>query len=184
MSKLNTERAYLNSVNASLRSMKKLADGAISQLNYEELHYSPNSESNSIALLVKHMSGNMISRFTSFLTSDGEKPDRNRDEEFVGGYHSKESLLQSWNIGWEALFHTISELKDEDIVKTVHIRSEPHLVLEALQRQISHYSYHIGQIVYLGKIIKNDKWSCLSIPRGESNKFTEKMKERVAKNSI
>lgn len=158
--------------------MKKLAEGAIEQLNCEELHFAPNVESNSIALLVKHMSGNMLSRFTDFLTTDGEKPNRNRDAEFEGEYNTKEQLLAEWNIGWETLFQTLSELKEEDILKTVFIRGEPHSVMEAIQRQISHYSYHIGQIVYLGKIIKNSDWKTLSIPRGNSKEFNEKMMEK------
>lgn len=174
---MNAGQAYLDHVHASFQSMKKLGEGAIEQLTLEGLHYSPNEESNSIALLVKHLSGNMISRFTSFLTTDGEKPERDRDAEFEGSYGSKEELLKSWNTGWETVFQAISELKEEDVLKTVFIRSEPHLVMEALLRQVSHYSNHIGQILYIGKMIKNKSWNTLSIPRGASRQFTERIRE-------
>ncbi|MBP0726087.1 DUF1572 family protein [Bacillus sp. RG28] len=179
---MNTEKAYLNVVHQNFKSMKTLAEGAIEQLTFEELHFLPNRESNSVAILVKHISGNMISRFTSFLTSDGEKPNRNRDTEFEDGYISKEELLAAWNFGWETLFKALSDLKEEDILKTVYIRSEPHSVMEALQRQISHYSLHIGQILYIGKLIKNDGWKTLSVPRGKSDRFTQSIKDRFIKN--
>jgi hypothetical protein len=175
---MNTEKAYLSNVEASFKSMKKLAEGTFVQLDFEELHFSPNEESNSIALLVKHMSGNMISRFTDFLTTDGEKPNRNRDEEFEGGYPSKEELIKAWNNGWGTLFQTLSELNEEDVFKTIFIRGEPHSVMEALQRQVSHYSYHIGQMIYLGKMIRNEKWKTLSVPRGNSKEFTKMMIEK------
>ncbi|TCP29920.1 uncharacterized protein DUF1572 [Scopulibacillus darangshiensis] len=175
---MTLEQVYLENVHASFTSMKKLAEGAIDQLSFEELHYAPNSESNSIALLVKHMSGNMKSRFTSFLTTDGEKPDRDRDAEFEGGYESKDQLLDVWHEGWETVFQALSELKEGDLLRTVTIRSEPHTVLDALQRQIAHYSNHIGQIVYTGKAIKDGEWQCLSVPRGSSQEFTKKTKEK------
>ncbi|HLO13006.1 MAG TPA: DUF1572 family protein [Pseudoneobacillus sp.] len=175
---MNVSLAYLKSVEANFKSMKKLAEGAIAQLNFDELHFSPNEESNSVAIIIKHLSGNMISRFTDFLTTDGEKPNRNRDGEFEGSFSSKEHLLEIWEIGWETLFQTLSELKEEDVLKTVLIRGEPHFVMDALQRQVSHYSYHIGQIVYLGKMVKNEKWSSLSIPRNHSSKFNDMMLEK------
>ena len=178
---MNTEQAYLNLVKQNFKSMKKQAEGAIEQLTFEELHYLPNKESNSIAILVKHISGNMLSRFTSFLTTDGEKTDRNRDSEFEGGYNSKVELIAAWNHGWEILFKALSDLKEEDILKTVYIRSEPHSVMEAIQRQISHYSLHIGQILYIGKLMKNDEWKTLSVPRGKSNQFTQSIRDKFIK---
>jgi len=179
---VNIEQSYLNVVKQNFKSMKKQAEDAMEQLTFEELHYLPNKESNSVAILVKHISGNMLSRFTSFLTSDGEKTDRNRDSEFEGGYSSKEELMATWNDGWEILFKALYDLKEEDILKTVYIRSEPHSVMEALQRQISHYSLHIGQILYIGKLIKNDDWKTLSVPRGHSNQFTQSIRDKFIKN--
>ncbi|MGA9224984.1 MAG: DUF1572 family protein, partial [Mesobacillus sp.] len=129
-------------------------------------------------VLVRHMSGNLKSRFNDFLTSDGEKPDRNRDGEFEGAYESKTQLLDAWNSGWEVLFHTLAGLKEEDLTKTVLIRSEPHSVMEAIQRQIVHQSSHSGQIVYIAKMIKDKDWTTLSIPRGKSEKFNQQMDEQ------
>lgn len=166
---------YLKLAMENFQSTKILAERAMAQLNIEQLHYSPNEESNSIAIIAKHMSGNLTSRFGHFLTTDGEKPDRNRDGEFLGGFQTKEDLLAFWNGGWTVLFETLSTLTELDLNKTVYIRSEPHTVMEAIQRQISHQASHAGQIVYLAKMIKNEKWNTLSIPRGKSNQFNEKM---------
>jgi uncharacterized damage-inducible protein DinB len=172
---MNVERAYLECVKEIFFNMKRLAERAMEQLNLDELHYSPNQESNSIAILVKHLNGNMRSRFTDFLTADGEKPNRNRDMEFEGRYDSKNDLLKAWNEGWEVVFHTLSGLTEEDLLKTVYIRGEPHSVLQAIERQVVHYSHHIGQIVFLAKQIKNEQWKTLSIPRRQSNQLNETM---------
>ncbi|PFP49529.1 hypothetical protein COK01_10400 [Priestia megaterium] len=172
---LGIETNYLRCTLKTFQSMKKLGECAIDQLNQEELHISPNEESNSIAIIVKHMWGNMLSRWTDFLTTDGEKINRNRDEEFSGGFPSKVSLYQAWNQGWDALFITLNSLEEKDLEKTIYIRGEAHSVIEAIERQVSHYSYHIGQIVYVGKLLKNEKWKCLSVPMGKSNEYTEKL---------
>jgi hypothetical protein len=171
-------QTYLMLVTENFQSIKKLADRAMEQLNIDELTYTPNEESNSIAVLVRHMSGNLKSRFSDFLTSDGEKPDRNRDGEFEGAYESKTQLFDAWNSGWEVLFTTLAGLKEEDLTKTVLIRSEPHSVMEAIQRQIVHQSSHSGQIIYIAKMIKDREWTTLSIPRGKSEKFNQQMDEQ------
>lgn len=171
-------QSYLMLVTENFQSIKKLADSAMEQLNIDELTYTPNEESNSISVLVRHMSGNLKSRFSDFLTSDGEKPDRNRDGEFVGSYESKHQLIEAWNSGWEVLFNSLSGLKEEDLNKTVLIRNEPHSVMEAIQRQIVHQSSHSGQIVYIAKMIKDKEWTTLSIPRGKSETFNQQMNEQ------
>jgi hypothetical protein len=169
---------YLKLSIENFQAIKNQAERAMEQLDLKELQYSPNEESNSIAIIAKHMSGNLNSRFREFLTTDGEKADRNRDGEFEGTFSSKEELLAFWNSGWEVLFATLSKLTEDDLNKTVYIRSEPHMVMEAIQRQIVHQSSHSGQIVYLAKMIKNEEWKTLSIPRGKSEQFNEKMQSR------
>jgi hypothetical protein len=169
---------YLKLTIENFRGIKNQAERAMEQLDLEQLQYSPNEESNSIAIIAKHVSGNLKSRFREFLTTDGEKADRNRDGEFEEEFTSKEDLLAFWNSGWDVLFETLSELSEEDLAKTVYIRSEPHKVMEAIQRQVVHQSSHSGQIVYLAKMIKNEEWKTLSIPRGKSEQFNEKMQSR------
>jgi hypothetical protein len=172
------KKTYLELVTENFQSIKLIAERSMDQLTNEELHYAPNEESNSIAVIVKHMSGNLRSRFSDFLSSDGEKPDRNRDGEFEGSYESKTQLLNAWNSGWDVLFNSLSLLKDDDLHKAVYIRSEPHQVMEAIQRQIVHQSSHSGQIVYIAKMIKDREWKTLSIPRGQSDKFNQEMNEQ------
>ncbi|MBT2679460.1 DUF1572 family protein [Bacillus sp. ISL-35] len=169
--------AYLKIAYENFQSIKNQAERAMSQLSIEQLIYSPNKESNSIAIIAKHMSGNLKSRFRDFLTTDGEKPDRDRDGEFEGAFHSKEDLLHSWNEGWSILFETLSKLTEDDLTSTVYIRSEPHNAMQAIQRQIVHQSSHSGQIVYLAKMLKNDEWETLSIPRGKSQQFNKTMNQ-------
>lgn len=171
------KETYLKLVIENFQSIKKLADRSMEQLNLDELHYAPNAESNSISVLVRHMSGNLKSRFSEFLISDGEKPDRNRDGEFEGTYESKNQLLEAWESGWDVLFNTLAGLTEEDLGKTVYIRNEPHTVIEAIQRQIVHQSSHSGQIVYIAKMIRDVEWNTLSIPRGKSEKFNQQMNE-------
>ncbi len=157
---------YLDEVTKQLRKLKELADKAVAQISDGDFFATLDPESNSIAVIVKHMAGNMLSRWTDFLTSDGEKPTRNRDSEFVievGG--SKESLLKRWEIGWRCLFEALTPLKPEDFDKTVMIRGEPHSVLQAINRQLSHYAYHVGQIVFLAKHFAGAEWQTLSVPR-------------------
>jgi hypothetical protein len=168
--------AYLKIAYENFQSIKNQAERAMSQLNLDQLHYSPNKESNSIAIIAKHMSGNLKSRFRDFLTADGEKPDRDRDGEFEGAFHSKEDLLNFWSEGWSVLFETLEKLTEADLARTVYIRSEPHNAMQAIQRQITHQASHSGQIVYLAKMLKNEEWETLSIPRGKSRQYNETMK--------
>ncbi|MCM3121552.1 MULTISPECIES: DUF1572 family protein [unclassified Mesobacillus] len=168
--------AYLKIAFENFQSIKNQAERAMSQLSLDQLHYSPNKESNSIAIISKHMSGNLKSRFSDFLTADGEKPDRDRDGEFEGAFHSKEDLLNFWNEGWSVLFETLEKLTEGDLARTVYIRSEPHNAMQAIQRQIAHQASHSGQIVYLAKMLKNEEWETLSIPRGKSRQYNESMK--------
>jgi Protein of unknown function (DUF1572) len=178
---MSVEELFIQNSLKEFQGIKKLGDLTMKQLSYEELVWQPSSESNSIAIIVKHLSGNMISRWTDFLTSDGEKSWRNRDEEFEGAYSSKEEVLAAWEKGWNVIFSTLKNLKKEDILKTITIRGEAHLVLQAIHRQISHYGYHIGQIVYIGKQVKNEQFTSLSIPRGQSEQFLNEMLKNVKK---
>jgi hypothetical protein len=163
---------YLDEAHRQMRGHKRLAEGAMAQLKDHELFLTLDSESNSIAIIVKHMAGNMRSRFTDFLTTDGEKPDRYRDQEFeVTSSTTRADLTTLWENGWARVFAAIEALKPEDVTRTVTIRSEPHTVLQAINRQIAHYGYHTGQIVFLAKHIRSNKWKTLSIPRGKSEDF-------------
>lgn len=155
---------------------KELGDKTLEQISEEELHWMPSSESNTIALIIQHMHGNMKSRWTNFLTEDGEKPWRNRDQEFEQPIWTKEAALDIWNQGWNCLLDTLAGLQTEDLQKTIYIRTEPLLVYDAILRQLAHYPYHVGQIVYIGHIIRNEQWKNLSIPKGNSQVFNEQMK--------
>ncbi len=156
-------------------SYKELAEKTLAQLDDQQIHWQPAGQPNNIYIIVKHMSGNMLSRFTDFLTSDGEKPWRQRDAEFEDDAPeaTKAAMLELWNKGWDCLIHAIDSLQEEDLGKTVYIRTEPHTVMDALNRQLSHYPYHVGQIVYLGKIMRGEGWESLSIPVGQSSQFNE-----------
>lgn len=157
---------YLTESLVSFRSAKKLADKAIAQTSDEELLIQLDEESNSIAIVMKHMAGNMLSRWTDFLTTDGEKPDRNRDGEFViGSDTTREELLEYWELGWKCVFEAVESLTPNDFQKIVTIRGEPHSIIQAINRQLTHYSYHIGQIVFLAKHFRSTEWKSLSIPR-------------------
>ncbi|MDC2867086.1 DUF1572 family protein [Bacillus sp. BP-3] len=171
---MDIEKAYLQCAVDNFQAIKKQGDRVLSQLTYEELCWIPHEEANSIAILVKHLYGNMRSRWTSFLTTDGEKKDRNRDDEFEGGYASKEELLRAWEEGWLFVFRAMETITVNDVLKTVYIRREPHTVMQAIERQVAHYASHIGQLIYIGKLLKEKEWTCLSIPRGKSNQFLEK----------
>ena len=162
-------QVYLNSVVSKFQELKVLAEKGMKQLERaEDWHWIPEPESNSIAVIVKHMSGNMISRWTDFLTSDGEKSSRQRDEEFEDNLDSPEHIWSIWEQGWDVFLTTLNELKPDDLLRTVTIRQEPHLVVDAIERQMSHYSYHVGQIVYLAKCIASSSWTTLSIPKRKS----------------
>ncbi len=155
------------------RGQKKLADGAIAQVSDEEFFHTIDAESNSIALIMKHMAGNMRSRWTDFLTSDGEKPDRHRDSEFFVEGEDRKAIEERWEAGWRTVFETLESLKPEEINRPVTIRGEPHTIVEAVNRQLSHYGQHAGQIVFLAKHLKSSDWKTLSIARGHSEDFNK-----------
>jgi hypothetical protein len=163
---------YLEDVLRQLHKYKDLAEKAVEQISDEELFQTLDAESNSIALVMKHLAGNMRSRWTDFLTSDGEKPDRQRDREFEREEtDTRESLLASWEAGWQLTIGAISAIGWEDLEKTVTIRGEPHTVVEAINRQLTHYAYHVGQIVLLARHLKGADWRWLSIPKGKSREY-------------
>lgn len=177
MNKTGTD--YLASSIAIFRQYKALAEKAMTQLSDESLLWQPNEESNSIYLVIKHMSGNMLSRWTDFLTSDGEKPWRNRDSEFEQPAQlSRAEIMQEWEKGWQCVFNALEPLTEADLAKLVYIRGEAHSVMEAVNRQVSHYSYHVGQIVFLAKLIRNTDWQTLSIARGKSDAFNAAMEKK------
>ncbi|PWI57110.1 DUF1572 family protein [Sulfoacidibacillus thermotolerans] len=159
---------YLAAIRQQFQSIKDLGDRTLEQLEEQQLHFTPNEESNNIATIIKHLHGNMRSRWTDFLTSDGEKPDRKRDEEFIDRQQTKNEILELWNMGWKITFAAIEALTPADLIKTVYIRQEPHTVIQAIERQISHYSNHVGQIIYIGKLLTNTAWKTLTIPRNRS----------------
>jgi len=158
---------------SSFRNAKKLAERAIEQVADDEFFATIDEEANSIALIVKHIAGNLRSRWTDFLTSDGEKPDRDRDTEFEVIQDTRESLMQFWEDGWQTLFAAIEPLTEEDFAKKVTIRGEPHSIVEAINRQLTHYSYHIGQIVLLAKHFRSKEWKTLSVPKNRSAEFNQ-----------
>ena len=163
---------YLESVRKQFEYYKMLADKTFLQLTDEQLFWQYNNESNSIATIVKHLWGNMLSRWTDFLTSDGEKEFRNREAEFENDIKSRETLLNRWNEGWTCLFNAINSLQPADLDKIVYIRNQGHTVTEAINRQLAHYSYHVGQIVFIGKMLAAS-WISLSIPKGNSQAYNE-----------
>lgn len=166
--------SYLTSLQKQFLYYKSLGEKAINQLEEEQLYLQFNPESNSIAILVHHLAGNMLSRFTDFLTTDGEKSWRNRDAEFTNPFQSKKELLEYWDKGWNCLFNTLEQLTESDLEKTVYIRNDGHTVTEALNRQLAHYPYHIGQIVFIAKVLKNEDWQTLSIPRNQSSEYNSR----------
>jgi len=157
------------------RYYKRLAERAMEQVPDDSLTTSLDSESNSIALIVKHISGNMRSRWRDFLTTDGEKPDRNRDSEFETPPQTRAEIMALWESGWKYVFDALVPMTDADLTRTVTIRNEPHSVMQAINRQIAHYSYHVGQIVYLAKHLSGDGWESLSVPRGKSGDFNKRV---------
>jgi len=167
--------AFLAEARRCFGTLRKLAEGALAQLRDDEFFQSPGPESNSAAVLVRHLAGNMRSRFTDFLTSDGEKPDRNRDGEFeVPPSASRADLMKAWEEGWKTVFDAIDALAAADVLRPVTIRGEPHSVLQALGRQQAHYAQHVGQIVYVAKLLRGGEWRSLSIPRGKSEEFNRR----------
>jgi uncharacterized damage-inducible protein DinB len=167
--------SYVEDSTAIFRYYKKLAERAMQQVNDCQLFAVLDGESNSIAVIVKHMAGNMRSRWTDFLTSDGEKPGRDRDEEFSSPPPTREALLELWEDGWQRLLGTLESLSDADLGRTITIRGEAHSVMQAINRQVAHYSYHCGQIVFLAKHLCHERWQNLSVPRGASIEFTRRV---------
>ena len=163
---------YLEEARRQMRGHKRMGEGAMAQLRDADFFLTLDPESNSVAILVKHLAGNMRSRFTDFLTTDGEKPDRFRDREFeITAATTRADVMKWWDEGWASVLGTIESLKSEDVMRTVTIRGEPHTVLQAINRQIAHYAAHIGQIVFLAKHLRSSEWKTLTIPRGKSEEF-------------
>ncbi len=173
---------YLESALKQFEYYKMLGDKTFEQLTDEQLFWQYNAESNSIAVIVKHLWGNMLSRWTDFLTTDGEKDWRNRDAEFENDINNREELLQKWNAGWDCLFTALRPLTEADLGKIIYIRNQGHTVMEAINRQLAHYPYHIGQIVFIGKMMADTGWKSLSIPRGNSATYNaEKFAQEKAR---
>jgi hypothetical protein len=165
--------AFLTGAKKLFQYYKGLGEKAIAQLDDVQINWRPNEASNSIALIVHHLSGNMLSRFTDFLTSDGEKPWRNREAEFEEGYKDKAAMLAAWEKGWNQLFHAVDGLTEADLERIIYIRNEGQTVMDALQRQLAHYPHHVGQILYIAKMLKGDEWKSLSIPKGGSAGYNQ-----------
>ena len=175
---------YLSDAIQSFRNYKKLAERAIEQVSDEEFFAAIDAESNSLGVIVKHIAGNLHSRWRDFLTTDGEKPDRNRDTEFEMIGDTRESLMDFWERGWQTLFDSLERLTEDDFARTVNIRGEPHTVVEAINRQLTHYSYHVGQIVFLAKHLKSSGWRNLSVPRNRSADFNRHLAEQQAGGTV
>lgn len=172
------EIIFLKSAIRQFRDYKLLAEKTFAQINETDFLYQPNETTNSIAINITHLHGNMLSRWTNFLTEDGEKEWRKRDDEFETHQYSKEKLLQLWEEGWQIVFNSLEVLEPGDLEKTIYIRSKPLTVIEAIHRQLTHYAYHVGQIVMLGKIIKGAGWQTLSIAKGQSAQFNSDMRKK------
>ena len=164
---------YLKSVKKQFEQYKILGEKTFAQLTDEQLFWKYNEESNSIATIVKHLSGNMLSRWTDFLTTDGEKENRNRESEFDNDIKSRDEMIKRWNEGWACLFDAIDSINENNFDTIIYIRNAGHSITEALNRQLTHYPYHIGQIVFIGKMLKDESWKSLSIPRGTSKEFND-----------
>ena len=172
---MQLQEGFLKDIIKRFKTYKELGDKTFAQLNDEDVVYQPNEQSNSIAMIVQHLHGNMLSRFTNFLTEDGEKPWRNRDKEFDEVSLTKTEVIDMWNEGWACLFNALEALQPDDLMKTTYIRTEPLLVYDALLRQLAHYPNHVGQIQYIGKMRKGAAWQSLSIPKGKSEDFNNTM---------
>ena len=178
--KNNVAELYLTDVAGQCRDLKRLAERAIAQLSDDQLFTAIDEEANSIAALMKHVGGNLRSRFTDFLTSDGEKPDRHRDTEFDVTDDTKATIVKRWEEGWRRLFGSIESLADDDLAKTVFIREEAHSVVKAINRGLTHSAAHVGQIVLLAQHLRGSDWESLSIPRGKSEEFNARMRQKRA----
>jgi len=173
---------YLTSIRKIFEYYKSIGDKTFSQINDEALFYQYNEQSNGIAIIVAHLSGNMLSRWTDFLTSDGEKEWRNRDAEFEPTIKTREELIAAWEKGWECLFNALNAITEADLGKTIYIRNMGQTVTDAINRQLGHYPYHIGQIVYIGKMVSAESWSSLSIPKGNSKIYNDDKFSRPKRN--
>jgi hypothetical protein len=167
--------SFLTSATAQFHYYKNLCEKTFVQLTDEQLFWQYNEESNSICIIVKHMVGNMLSRWTDFLTTDGEKEWRNRESEFENDIKTRDELMALWNRGWQCLFDALASIAENDLEKEIFIRNQGHTVGEAINRQLAHYPYHVGQIVFIGKMLCNKNWNSLSIPRGDSKKYNEEI---------
>jgi endonuclease III-like uncharacterized protein len=172
---MQLEQTFLESAIKKFKFQKTLGEKTFAQLEDKDVLFKPSGESNSIAVIVQHLYGNMLSRWTNFLTEDGEKNWRKRDAEFEDMLQTKQGVLNAWNTGWACVLNALESLQPEDLIKTITIRSEPLVVVDAIIRQIDHYGYHVGQIVYIGKIIKNADWQTLSIAKKKSEEFNKSM---------
>jgi len=168
---MEVNKQYLESVQKQFLYYKTIADKAMAQLEPEQLSVALNDNTNSIATIIKHLSGNMLSRWTNFLTTDGEKEGRNRDSEFEETIIDKDTLLEIWEKGWNCLFEALKSLTPDQLSNLIYIRNEGHTVVEAINRQLAHYPYHIGQIVFYAKLLKKGEWNSLSIPKNKSNEY-------------
>jgi hypothetical protein len=179
----NIGKEFLQTVIRRVKYYKDLGDKTFEQLNDADFHYQPNAESNSIAVIIQHVSGNMLSRWTNFLTEDGEKEWRLRDDEFAIHQYSKQQLTAIWEKGWSCFLGALGSLQEGDLLKTIYIRQEGLTVTDAINRQLAHYPYHVGQIVYVGRIIKDQSWKNLSIPKRASQQYNqnEKIKDPAKK---
>jgi len=168
---------YLDDALYTFRYYRKLAEGAMTQISDEEFFRTLDSESNSVAVNMKHMAGNMLSRWTNFLTTDGEKPERNRDMEFVMlPETTRDEMIAYWERGWKCVFDAVEPLRPDDLMRTVRIRGQDHTVVQAINRQLAHYAYHVGQIVYLAKHFRSSEWQTLSVPKNKSTEFNARMR--------
>lgn len=171
----NVAKALIDGAMASFRSNKGWADKAVEQLADDKLHLALDPNTNSIAVIMKHVAGNLLSRWTDFLTTDGEKSGRNRDGEFVDTFTTRDELIAYWESGWQRLFDSLAGLKADDLSRTVTIRGEPHSVPLAIQRSLAHCGYHVGQIILIARILAGDNWSTITIPRGASAHFNQRV---------
>ena len=168
---MQTEQVFLESSIKKFRAQKELAEKTFAQLDDKDFFFKASHESNSIAVIVHHMAGNMLSRWTNFLTEDGEKPWRARDKEFEDVFETRQQVMDAWDKGWSCVLNTMENLTPDDVTKTILIRREPITVIDAVIRQIDHYGHHTGQIVFIGKMIKDSNWQTLSIPKGKSAEY-------------
>ena len=168
---MSVGKEYLNTVIKRLKYYKDLGEKTFDQLEEKDFHYLPTAESNSIAVIVQHLTGNMLSRFTNFLTEDGEKEWRQRDEEFEMHNYTKQQIIDLWEKGWTCCLSALESVQEDDLINTIYIRKEPLSVIDAINRQLAHYPYHIGQIVYIGRMIRDKEWKNLSIPKNQSQQY-------------